>query len=64
LSPRAEFALAVALRSPAGAPIGDVFSFVSGLYFRGKLTYALRFASPPEPDNAVAGGAKLLPVPT
>ena len=63
LSPRAEFALAVALRSPEGAPIGDVFSFVSGLYFRGKLTYARRFASPPEPDNAVVGGGVLVITP-
>jgi hypothetical protein len=23
-----------------GAPLGEVFSFLSGLYFRGKLTYA------------------------
>jgi len=40
LSPRAQFALADALRSPEGVPIGDFFAFVSGLYFRGKLTYA------------------------
>ncbi len=26
-----------------GAPIGEVFSFTSGLYFRGKLTYALAY---------------------
>ena len=35
--------------------IGDVFMFVSGLYFRGKLTYALRFAAPPEPGNPIVG---------
>lgn len=29
------------------ATLGAVFSFCSGLYFRGKLTYAQRFASPP-----------------
>jgi hypothetical protein len=55
LSPRAEFALAVALRSADGAPLGDIFSFVSGLYFRGKLTYARRFASPPDHGNPVVG---------
>jgi len=55
LSPRATFALAVALRSPEGAPLGDLFSFMSGLYFRGKLTYARRFARPVEPDNPVVG---------
>ena len=31
-----------------GAPLGDVMSFLSALYFRGKLTYAQRFATPPE----------------
>jgi hypothetical protein len=55
LSPKAQFALAVALRSGRGAAIGDLFAFMSGLYFRGKLTYATRFAAPPEPDNAVVG---------
>ena len=44
LSPNASFPLAVELREPHGAPIGDVFAFVSGLYFRGKLTYARAFA--------------------
>ena len=28
-------------------PLGDVFSFLSGLYFRGKLTYAREFENPP-----------------
>jgi len=55
LSPNAQFALAAALRSEQGAPLGDLFSFVSGLYFRGKLTYARRFARPAEPDNPVVG---------
>jgi hypothetical protein len=30
-----------------GAELGDVFSFVSSLYFRGKLAYARAFARPP-----------------
>ena len=55
LSPNARFAVAEALRSPGGALLGDVFSFVSGLYFRGKLTYATRFAMPPEAGNPVVG---------
>jgi len=55
LAPDAQSALAVALRSADGAPLGDLFSFVSGLYFRGKLTYARRFARPVEPDNAIVG---------
>jgi hypothetical protein len=55
MSPNASFALAAALRSPDGAPLGDLFTFVSGLYFRGKLTYARRFAQPPDPGHAVVG---------
>jgi len=47
LNPRAEFDLARRLRSAEGAPLGEVFSFLSGLYFRGKLAYARRFAAPP-----------------
>jgi len=46
LSERAAFDLAVRLRTE-GAAIGEVFSFVSGLYFRGKLAYAQTFSSPP-----------------
>jgi hypothetical protein len=41
----AQFALAVELRSGAGATLGDVFTFTSGLYFRGKLTYARAFGA-------------------
>ena len=55
LSPNASFALAGELRSRRGAMLGDVFMFISGLYFRGKLTYALRFAAPPERGNAIVG---------
>jgi hypothetical protein len=55
LSLNAQFALAAELRSRRGALLGDVFAFVSGLYFRGKLTYAMRFADPAERDNAVIG---------
>jgi hypothetical protein len=36
--------LALQLRSTEGAPLGEVFAFFSSLYFRGKLTYARRFA--------------------
>jgi hypothetical protein len=55
MSSNAKFALAVTLRSPGGAPLGDLFSFMSGLYFRGKLTYARRFACPAEPDHPIVG---------
>ena len=43
---QARFDLAVRLREK-GAPLGEIYSFVSGLYFRGKLAYAEAFAAPP-----------------
>src|SRR5919204_2810842 len=46
LSDRAEFELAQKLRRKQGAPIGEVFTFLSGLYFRGKIAYATAFARP------------------
>ena len=41
-------ALAQRLRSADGASVGEVFTFMSGLYFRGKLAYASAFANPPD----------------
>jgi len=43
----AAFDLALRVRRPPGAPLGEVFSFLSGRYFRGKLAYAEAFAAPP-----------------
>jgi hypothetical protein len=43
----ASFPLARRLRDPAGVPLGEVFAFLSELYFRGKLLYANTFARPP-----------------
>lgn len=43
MNPAATFDLAQRLRANDGAPLGEVFSFLSGLYFRGKLTYANAF---------------------
>jgi hypothetical protein len=48
LNERARFDLARTLRTPGGAPLGAAFSFMSGLYFRGKLRYASVFARPPD----------------
>jgi hypothetical protein len=57
MSDTANFALARQLRTTEGAMLGEVFSFVSGLYFRGKLAYARHFTRPPDPgDPVVAGG--------
>jgi hypothetical protein len=53
-----ELPLAADLRSAGGAPLGDVFSFVSSLYFRGKAAYATAFARPPE---GVGGGLVISP---
>lgn len=44
---RAEFDIARRVREQPGVPLGEVFSFLSGLYFRGKLAYAREFENPP-----------------
>jgi hypothetical protein len=62
-SPTARFELAQKLHTADGAPLGEVFSFVSGLYFRGKLAYARRFARPPEPDDPVVADGVLVITP-
>ena len=56
MSERASFDLAVRLRSPDGAPLGEVFAFLSGLYFRGKLAYGRRFACAPDGVEMDGGG--------
>jgi hypothetical protein len=43
----AMFGLARRLRN-GGVALGEAFSFISGLYFRGKLAYANAFAAPPD----------------
>jgi hypothetical protein len=52
LSDRAQFDLAKRLRNKEGATIAEVFTFLSGLYFRGKIAYANAFARCP---NGVCG---------
>ena len=47
LRAEAGFPLAERLRGADGATLGEAFSFLSGLYFRGKLAYARQFARPP-----------------
>jgi hypothetical protein len=59
MSERAQFDLAVRLRG-GGATLGEVFSFLSGLYFRGKLAYARAFAAPPDPSAPLTGGGSLV----
>lgn len=48
IRPEAQFDLVLRLRR-GEATLGETFTFISGLYFRGKLAYAQRFAAPP-PD--------------
>src|SRR5438874_10894992 len=47
LNPQAEFPLARKLHRRQSVALGEVFTFLSGLYFRGKLIYATMFARPP-----------------
>ena len=46
LSERAGFELARRLRQGEPVSLGEAFTFLSGLYFRGKLAYANAFARP------------------
>jgi hypothetical protein len=64
MSDRAQFDLAVRLRQRRGVAIGEIFAFVSGLYFKGKLAYALEFARTPEPGAPLTGSGALVITPT
>lgn len=62
-NPRAQFDLARALQT-TGAPIGDIYTFISGLYFRGKMAYSQAFASDANDvasSLVITPGAGLLP---
>jgi hypothetical protein len=52
LNPEAGFELARRLRIGA-VSLGEAFTFMSGLYFRGKLAYARAFARPPDGRSGV-----------
>ncbi|AKU94333.1 hypothetical protein AKJ09_00997 [Labilithrix luteola] len=56
----ASFPLAAQLRTIEGCPIGEVFRFVSGLYFRGKLAYANAFARAPSGASWMGNGALVI----
>ena len=63
LRPEANFALAERLRTRT-ATLGEVYAFISGLYFRGKLAYAQTFAAPPPglaPALVIVPGLGLIP---
>jgi hypothetical protein len=44
--------LALRLRE-TGAPLAEIFSFMSTLYFRGKLDYAQKFSKPPDSQPGI-----------
>jgi hypothetical protein len=60
--PQANFDLAVKVRQ-GKATIGEVYTFISGLYFRGKMTYAEAFADAAgiPPAVVIVPGAGLAP---
>jgi hypothetical protein len=60
ISERASFEAAQLYRSPEGVPIALAFTFMSQLYFRGKITYALTFAKA-EDIHVIAPGFGLVP---
>jgi hypothetical protein len=64
LNEDADFPLARSIRGVRGAPVGEVFSFLSGLYFRGKLSYAARFGRPGDGIQVITTDRGLLPIDT
>lgn len=59
----ANFEVALKLREGT-ATIGEIYSFISGLYFRGKMTYAEAFRGAPPgvpPSLVMVPGAGLVP---
>src|SRR5689334_18215639 len=66
-NPRARFSLAARLQAQESVSLAEVFSFLSGLYFRGKVTYARVFSRPPAGSPGVlvvTTNRGLLPVET
>ena len=60
---QAQFDIAVKLRKGA-ATFGEVYSFISGLYFRGKMAYSEAFQAPPPgipPALVIVPGTGLVP---
>ena len=62
MNPNAQFDLAQRLRT-SGATLGEVFAFLSGLYFRGKLAYAETFAREFPSAGGGAGAGTLVITP-
>jgi hypothetical protein len=67
LNPHAQFPLARRLHRAEAVALGEIFTFLSGLYFRGKLAYARAFAAPPNGLQAayvITSNCGLLPADT
>src|SRR5262249_17325316 len=60
-NPRADFPLALRFQRGDVVTLGEAFSFLSGLYFRGKLTYASRFAAVGDAVRVITSNRGLLP---
>jgi hypothetical protein len=63
-SERARFDLARRLQKGVKAPLSEIFSFLSGLYFRGKILYARHFGRAPEglsPAYVITSSKGLMP---
>jgi hypothetical protein len=66
-NPKAGFPLARQLQGGDAVSLGEIFRFLSGLYFRGKLAYAETYARPPpgsEGAFVITSNRGLLPVHT
>jgi hypothetical protein len=59
LNPRAPFPLARQFREQ-GLSLAEIFTFASGLYFRGKITYARQFARRGDAIRVITTNAGLL----
>jgi hypothetical protein len=60
MSPRATFEAAQLYRTADGVPVALAYAFMSALYFRGKITYALHFGGV-ENTFVIAPGHGLVP---
>jgi len=63
-NPASNGVLARRLHGGEEVPLGQLFAFLSGLYFRGKLAYANRFAARPEDVLVITPHQGLLPAST
>jgi len=63
-NPASSGVLARRLHAGEAVSLGELFSFLSGLYFRGKLAYASRFAASPDHVLVITPHQGLVPAST